>query len=56
MERILKDEGFEARQLSWINLAYEAGIEGVSERTIRWAMGDSLNYHRCIACAKSWAN
>jgi hypothetical protein len=54
MDRIIKEEGYEARKLSWLDLAYEAGIEGVSTRTISKAMANSMEYTKCIACQKSW--
>jgi len=50
--RILREEGFEARQLSWQDLGFKAGVEGVSARTIANAIGDSIGYSRCIACQK----
>lgn len=56
MERIVKEEGFEARQLTWQELAWEAGIEGVSTRTISKAMGNTMNYHNCTSCKKAWVN
>src|SRR4051812_8375298 len=53
MDRILQEVGFEARAMSWVDLAYEAGIEGVAPDTIKRAMG-SMDYHKCIACRKGW--
>ncbi|KAI5805098.1 hypothetical protein EDC01DRAFT_642001 [Geopyxis carbonaria] len=55
MDKIIEDWGIEARQLTWQALAYEAGIEDVSENTIRKAMG-TLDYHQCIACRKGYVN
>jgi hypothetical protein len=56
MDRLIKEEGFEARKLSWQELAFEVGLEGVSSRTIARAMGGSMSYHKCIACQKKWCN
>jgi hypothetical protein len=56
MDRIIKEVGFEARKLSWQELAWEAGVEGVSTRTISRAMGETMSYHKCIACQKAWVN
>jgi hypothetical protein len=39
MEKILWKYGFEARRLTWQGLALEAGITGISSRTIERAMG-----------------
>ncbi|KAF1938272.1 hypothetical protein EJ02DRAFT_354942 [Clathrospora elynae] len=50
MDRIMKDEGLEARKLSWQELGFEVGLEGVHART----MGNSISYSRCIACQKKW--
>jgi hypothetical protein len=52
MNKIIKSEDFEARELSWQELAWDAGIEGVSTRTTSRVMGESMNYHKCIACQK----
>ena len=56
MDRLLREEGFKARKLSWQDLGFEAGVEGVSARTIARAMGDTIDYSRCIACQKRWFN
>jgi hypothetical protein len=56
MDRLIKEEGFEARQLSWLELGHEVGIEGVSSRSISKAMGETMDYSRCIACQKQWVN
>ncbi|KAF2033422.1 hypothetical protein EK21DRAFT_86230 [Setomelanomma holmii] len=40
MDRIIKEDGFEARALSWHNLAYEVGLEGLDSRTIAHAIGN----------------
>jgi len=55
MDRILQEVGWEARQLSWADLAYEVGIEGVHPRTIQRALG-TMDYRQCIACRKGWAS
>ncbi|XPS73361.1 hypothetical protein M3J09_005509 [Ascochyta lentis] len=56
MDRIIREEGFEARKLTWQQLAWEAGLEGVTERTISRVMGNTMEYTKCIACQKSWCN
>jgi hypothetical protein len=53
MEDILENGGIEARSLTWLSLAAEAGIYGVSDRTIRRHM-HTLEYKKCLACVKSW--
>lgn len=52
MEEILKEEGFEARALTWEQLGYEVGLE-CSGRIIQRAMG-TMEYHKCVACRKGW--
>lgn len=54
MERILEEDGFCARNLTWEQLGYEAGLD-VSGRTIARWMG-TMDYHKCIACRKGWCN
>jgi hypothetical protein len=54
MDRIIREEGFEARCLSWEALGREVGLD-CSRRTIQRAMG-SMSYHKCIACTKAWCN
>ncbi|KAF1937255.1 hypothetical protein EJ02DRAFT_477424 [Clathrospora elynae] len=54
MDKIIKEEGFEARKMSWLELGFEAGIEGLTSQTISRAMGNTMNYHKCIACQKKW--
>jgi hypothetical protein len=56
MDRLICEEGFEARKLNWIDLGFEAGVEGVSKRTIACTMGNTMEYSRCIACQKKWCN
>lgn len=56
MDRIIQEEGFEARKLSWLELGFEVGIEGVQSRTISHAMGNTMEYSKCIACQKKWCN
>jgi hypothetical protein len=56
MDRIIEEEGFEARKLSWQELGFEVGLEGLSSRLIAHAMGNSISYHKCIACQKKWCN
>ena len=52
MERLLQEEGIEARALTWAQLGYEVGLD-CSWRTIQRAMG-SMDYRKCIACRKGW--
>ena len=52
MEKILEEEGMEARGLTWEQLGYEVGLD-CSERTVKNAMG-TMDYHKCIACRKGW--
>ena len=54
MERIIEEEGFEARALTWAQLGYEVGLE-CSGRIIQIAMG-TMDYHKCVACRKGWVN
>jgi hypothetical protein len=56
MDRIICEEGFEAWKLSWEELGWEAGVEGVTTRTIPHAMGNTMSYSKCIACQKKWCN
>jgi hypothetical protein len=56
MDRIIREEGFEARKLSWEELGWEAGVEGVTTRTISHVMGNDMSYSKCIACQKKWCN
>jgi hypothetical protein len=56
MDRIIREDGFEARKLSWLELGFEAGIEGTQARAIARAMGDTMGYSKCIACQKQWVN
>ena len=54
MEKVLEEDGIEARALTWEQLGYEIGLD-CSVDTIRRAMG-SMEYHKCIACRRSWVN
>jgi transposase len=54
MERILEEDEFEARALTWEQLGYEVGLE-CSERTIQRAMS-TMDYHKCVVCRKGWVN
>ncbi|KAF2633510.1 hypothetical protein BU25DRAFT_427022 [Macroventuria anomochaeta] len=56
MDCIIREEGFEARKLTWNQLAWEAGLEGVTEQTIARTMGETMECSKCIACCKSWCN
>jgi hypothetical protein len=53
-DRFLQDYGFEARVLTWQQLAFELGFD-VHGDTLRSALG-SMNYHKCIACTKGWVS
>lgn len=50
MERILEEEGIEARALIWEQLGYEIGLDCFG-RIIQRAMG-TMDYHKCVACRK----
>lgn len=54
MEKILEEDGFNARALTWEQLGQEAGLD-VSGRTIQRHMG-TMEYHKCLACRKGWCN
>jgi hypothetical protein len=41
--------------MTWETLGYEAGLEDVSEHTIKRAMG-RLDYRKCVACRKAWVS
>ncbi len=56
MDHFLQTQGFEGRILTWLQLAAECGIEGVSEQTIQRTLSNSLHYSKCIACSKSWVS
>ncbi|KAF2195887.1 hypothetical protein K469DRAFT_734281 [Zopfia rhizophila CBS 207.26] len=46
MDRLIREE----------ELGFEVGLEGVNARTIARAMGNRMNYSKCIACQKRWVN
>jgi hypothetical protein len=50
VDRFLRDYGWEARVLTWDQLAEECEL-GVCGATLRKHMG-SMDYHKCIACSK----
>lgn len=50
LEKILEEDGFCARALTWEQLGYEANWD-VSGNTIRRAMG-TMEYHKCLALGK----
>ncbi len=54
MERILQEEGIEARAMTWEQLGYEVGLECAGQ-TVKNAMG-CMTYRKCIACKKGWVN
>ena len=53
-DRFLQDVGWDARVLTWPQLAQELDF-GVSGRTLQRALG-SLEYSKCIACTKGWVS
>jgi hypothetical protein len=53
-DRFLQDQGWEARVLTWEQLAYELNLD-VCGKTLRTHMG-SMDYHKCIACTKGWVS
>jgi len=55
MEEILRNADVEERAMTWLALGEEAGLNGVSERTIQRAMG-RLDYHKCVACQRGWVS
>ena len=52
VEKVLWQEGFDGRTLSWDALALETGVE-VSGRTLRRYLRQK-DYRRCIAYQRSW--
>ena len=54
MDTFIQTEGFEARKLTWLQVAAEVGIEGVTERTIRNTMGNFMGYSKCLACQRGY--
>lgn len=52
--RILEEDGFCSRALTWEQLGYEASLD-VRGDTIQFWMG-TMEYHKCIACKKGWCN
>jgi len=53
-DRFLQDVGWDARVLTWAQLAKELDF-GVSGDTMKRALG-SLDYHKCVACTKGWVS
>jgi hypothetical protein len=56
MDHFIPNNGFDARVLTWGQLAEACQIEKVSERTIRRVLGDSLHYSKCLACCNQWVS
>ena len=54
MEKILEEDAFNARALTWEQLGYEAGLD-ISGKTIKRYMG-TMGYHKCLACRKRCCN
>jgi len=55
MDKILQAGDVQDRAMTWDTLAYEAGLENVSARTVKNTMG-SLDYHKCVACQKAYVS
>jgi hypothetical protein len=55
MDRILQDYRIDGRILTWEQLGHEAGLEGISGRTIRRHIG-TIGYRKCLACRKGWVS
>jgi hypothetical protein len=53
-DRFLQEAGWEARVLTWDQLAQELDFD-VSGWTMKRALG-SMDYHKCIACTKGWVS
>tara|TARA_R110002003_G_scaffold699_2_gene21083 strand:- start:3774 stop:4625 length:852 start_codon:yes stop_codon:yes gene_type:complete len=53
-DRFLQDAGWDARVLTWEQLAHKLDF-GVSGRTMKRALG-SLDYRKCIACTEGWVS
>lgn len=53
LEEIIQQGGVDSRALTWKELEEKAGLVHVSWYTIRRTMQD-MDYHKCIACSKSW--
>jgi hypothetical protein len=54
IDNFIQNQGFEARILTWKQLAEACKIEGPSEQTIQRAIGNSIYYSKYIACQKAW--
>ncbi|KAF2179332.1 hypothetical protein K469DRAFT_596295, partial [Zopfia rhizophila CBS 207.26] len=53
-ERLLQDHGWDARVLTWDQLAEDLDLD-ISGRRLKDHMG-SMDYHKCIACQKGWVS
>ncbi|KAF1936716.1 hypothetical protein EJ02DRAFT_479250 [Clathrospora elynae] len=53
-DRFLQDYGFDARVLTWQQLAFELGFD-IHGDTLCAALG-SMDYHKCIACTNGWVS
>jgi hypothetical protein len=56
MEDLIQTIGWEVRQLNWLQLGEQVGIDGISSRTIARIMGNEFHYSKCIACTKSYVS
>ncbi|KAF1942480.1 hypothetical protein EJ02DRAFT_443979 [Clathrospora elynae] len=54
VDRFLQDLGWDARVLTWDQLAEELNLNCCG-RTLKTHIG-SMDYHKCIACCKGWVN
>lgn len=54
MEKVLEEDGFNARALTWEQLGYEVGLD-VSGRTVQ-RHRDTMDYHIYLAGRKGWCN
>jgi len=53
MEDIIELCGWDGRTLTWVQLAEEAEVYGISQRSIRRIM-QARGYYVCKACKKTW--
>lgn len=54
MKKVLEEDGFNARALTWEQLGYEVGLD-VSGRTVQ-RHRDTMDYHKYLAGRKGWCN
>jgi hypothetical protein len=56
MDEFIQSHGYDARVLTWLQLADACEIYGLSTRTIARAMGNNFHYSQCIACRHAWVS